>query len=239
MENVILTYDFGTINVEIVRKNIKNVHLKVFRDYKASLSVPLNTPFEWAEEFINSKKLWIGKQLDKYIRTSGYNNILSIANGVSTQMFGKDVRILVKFSAKNMVVKDENIITILTNDINNQDKIDSLFGDWWREQAYKTYDKIVDKLMPVFKPYGIQKPSISIKKMKTMWGSCSVKYGKVTFNEYLLKAEIYCIEYVVLHELTHFIYNGHNQDFYDFMTIHMPDWQRRKKILDTDVVQGL
>ena len=51
-------------------------------------------------------------------------------------------------------------------------------------------------------------------------------------NEYLLKADISCIEYVILHELTHLIYHNHNKEFYDFITIYMPDWQERKKKLD-------
>lgn len=239
MEKVVLVYDFGNISVDIVRKNIKNVHLKVFRDCTATLSVPLNTPFEWAENFVNSKKSWIAKQLEKYIRTSGYNNIVSIVNGSSTQMFGEDVRILVKSAMNNRVVKDENIITVFVDDTDNQEKVDRLFGEWWREQAYSIYDMVLNKLLPVFKPYGVKKPAICIKKMKTMWGSCSAKHNKITLNEYLLKAQIYCIEYVVLHELTHFIHHGHNQDFYDFLTVHMPDWQRRKNTLDTEVVQGL
>lgn len=239
MDSFLLTFDFGTINVLFVRKNIKNVHLKVFRDCTATLSMPLSATDDWAKEFVLSKKDWIQKQLDKYIKTSGYNNLVAIKNGASTQMLGKDTRILVKYNTKNYVEKEEKIITIFSCDLSNQEKIDNIFQEWWREQAYYVYNSLIDKLMPVFKPYGIVKPSISIKKMKTMWGSCSVKYNKVTFNEYLLKADLYCIEYVVLHELAHFIYFNHNQDFYDFLTIHMPDWKKRKTILDNEVVQGL
>ena len=239
MDSFLLTYDFGVINVIFVRKNIKNVHLKVFRDCTATLSMPLSATDDWAKEFVLSKKDWIQKQLDKYIKTSGYNNLVGIKNGASTQMLGKDTRLLVKMSKKNYVEKDEKNIIIYCNDIHNNDKIDTIFQEWWREQAYLIYNSLIDKLMPIFKPYGINKPNLYIKKMKTMWGSCSVKFNKVTFNEYLLKADLYCIEYVVLHELTHLIHFSHNQDFYDFLTIHMPDWQKRKKILDNEVVQGL
>ena len=83
------------------------------------------------------------------------------------------------------------------------------------------------------------KNKTAIKKMKTLWGSCSKHFNKITLNEYLLKADIRCIEYVVFHELTHLIYNAHNKDFYDFLTIYMPDWKERKKRLDLEVVQGL
>ena len=75
--------------------------------------------------------------------------------------------------------------------------------------------------------------------MKTLWGSCSVNRNKVTFNQYLTKAKPACIEYVVLHELVHFLYPNHSKKFYDFLSIYMPDWKERKKVLDTEVVHGL
>ena len=63
--------------------------------------------------------------------------------------------------------------------------------------------------------------------------------NKITLNEYLLKANIRCIQYVILHELTHLLYPNHSSDFYNFLTIHMPDWKDRKKQLDTEIVQSL
>ena len=68
--------------------------------------------------------------------------------------------------------------------------------------------------------------------MKTLWGSCSVNRNKVTFNQYLTKAKPACIEYVVLHELVHFLYPNHSKKFYDFLSSYMPDWKERKKVLD-------
>jgi predicted metal-dependent hydrolase len=62
--------------------------------------------------------------------------------------------------------------------------------------------------------------------------------GKIALNEYLLKADIRCIQYVILHELTHLIYPYHNSEFYNFLTIHMPDWKERKKQLDKMLFKG-
>ena len=61
----------------------------------------------------------------------------------------------------------------------------------------------------------------------------------ITFNEYLYKANLLGVQYVILHEMTHLLYPNHNIDFYNFLTIHMPDWKERKKILDIEVVQGI
>lgn len=97
----------------------------------------------------------------------------------------------------------------------------------------------MEKLYPIVGKYEVAYPKIALRKMKTLWGSCSVQRGIVTFNQYLVKAKPACIKYVILHELVHFIYPNHSKQFYDFLSIHMPDWKDRKKILDQDVVHGL
>ncbi len=97
----------------------------------------------------------------------------------------------------------------------------------------------MDKLFPIIEKYKLSKPKITLRKMKTLWGSCSPDRGIITFNQYLTKAKPACIEYVVLHELVHFLYPNHSKQFYNFLSSHMPDWKDRKQILDQDVVHGL
>jgi len=66
-----------------------------------------------------------------------------------------------------------------------------------------------------------------------------MSYSIITFNEYLYKADLLGIQYVILHEMTHSLYPSHNSSFYNFLTIQMPDCKERKKILDIEVVQGI
>lgn len=240
MEKTIELKRLGKVKIQVLYKDIKNINLRVYRDFSIKLSLPMNVADEWINKFLESKKDWIESKLEMYKATDGYNNLLALKSGSSTQMLGKDMRIIKVQSTKNFVEVDEKKILVNLKDINNNDSFMRVFSNWWREQAFNVYSQQVDALYnSVFKKYGVQKPTISIKKMKTMWGSCTKSLGKITFNEYLLKADIMCIQYVVLHELTHLIYTFHSKDFYDFLTIHMPDWQSRKKQLDMEVVQGL
>ena len=115
-----------------------------------------------------------------------------------------------------------------------------LFDEWWRNTASDIFQAETEKLyQKIFKKYGLNQPRVLVRKMKTLWGSCTPKKDKITLNEYLLKADIRCIQYVILHELAHLIYPNHSKEYYDFLTIHMPDWKERKKQLDNEVVQGL
>lgn len=239
MEQIKLEYPFGTCNVDVIRKKIKNVHLKVYRDLKVAVSVPFYADLPWINQFVLDKKEWIGKQLDKYKKSSGYNNLADLKSGSSTQFLGKDLRVYLCLSEQEKIVLTEKNVTIYLKDKSDKERENSLFASWWKTQAETIYEKTVDQFMPIFLRHAIKKPIIVIRKMKTLWGSCSKHLNKITLNEYLLKADIRCIEYVVFHELTHLIYNAHNKDFYDFLTIYMPDWKERKKRLDTEIVQGL
>lgn len=230
----------GTVDVEIVRKNIKNVHLKVFRSLEVVLSVPMQVPREWIENFLSKRIKWIDEQITKYKLSGGTNTLDSIKNGTSVQMLGKDMRVVFEEASKNSIEVDEKRITLLLKDVTDEEFAQKLFLKWWKQAAEDVFQNELDTLYEkIFKKYQVAKPDIYVRKMKTLWGSCTPSKAKVTFNNYLLKANLRCIQYVVLHELTHLIYPNHSKQFYDFLTIHMPDWQERKKQLDTEVVQGL
>ncbi len=230
----------GLVSVQIVRKNIKNVHLKVFRTLEVVLSVPMNVTTEWIDSFLDGHIEWIDCQIAKYKKASGYNNLSNIRSGSSTQLLGKDVRIYKEASLENRVEFEEKKICIFLKDTADEVFAQKMFDEWWITTANQVFQVEMEKLyQKIFKKYNLSQPHIVVRKMKTLWGSCTPAKGKITLNEYLLKADIRCIQYVILHELTHLMYPNHSKDFYNFLTIHMPDWKERKRQLDNEVVQGL
>ena len=235
--------ELGSINgstiVFVEKKDIKNVHLKVYRDLTVKLSVPKHVPDEWIEQFLKNKAKWINNQIFKYKQSSGSNNLAYIKNGSSIQIIGKDKRVYVKQGATN-IMQDEKKIIISLKDSNNLELATKQFNAWWRKESNDVYmEQIKFYYNTIFKKYKITFPSLQIRKMKTMWGNCNTAKSLITLNEYLYKANMLCIQYVILHEMTHLLYPKHNDGFYNFLTIHMPDWKERKKMLDFEVVQGL
>lgn len=100
------------------------------------------------------------------------------------------------------------------------------------QQCQAVFGEVMDELYPMFRKYGVKKPSLRIREMETRWGSCLVKKGIVTLNKRLLEAPRNCIEYVVMHELCHLIHPNHSKQFYSFLAMLMPDWKERKQFLD-------
>ena len=70
--------------------------------------------------------------------------------------------------------------------------------------------------------------------MKSRWGCCFPFKNKVVFNLSLIKTPIDCVEYVVIHELSHFKYRNHSKDFYNFVAIYMPNWKEKRKVLNKE-----
>lgn len=230
----------GTIDVTIMRKNIKNVHLKVYRNLRVNLSVPESVPDNWIIDFLQKKSSWINDKISKYKLSNGSNTMEYIKNGTTVQLLGKDMRIYIKNAEYNSVDVDEKKIVLYCKDIENDRIVTNSFWKWWHKEAARVYQIELNTLYErVIKKYNKEKPSLYVRKMKTLWGSCTPKKNKITLNEYLLKANIRCIQYVVLHELAHLLYPNHSKQFYDFLTIQMPDWKIRKDQLDSEVVQGL
>lgn len=75
--------------------------------------------------------------------------------------------------------------------------------------------------------------NIRVITMQTRWGSCNVESGNINLNLELIKKPRYCIEYVILHELAHLKYPNHSKQFWDYMSVHMPNWEWRKNKLES------
>ena len=182
---------------------------------------------------------WISSKLENFKRTSGHAATDEIRNGYSIQMLGEDLVFSVAASERDYVFQEGKLLHICSTDITDQEKLTLIFQKWWRKKSLDILNERINCWYPIIEKYGIPRPKVFIRKMATMWGSCSAKRGAVVFNLYLLKARIACIDYVILHELTHFLYPNHSKQFYDFLSNYMPDWKDRKDVLDQEVVHGL
>ena len=224
--------------VKVSHKKMKQVRLKVFPSQEIRLSVPLDTPEKWIEDYLRDKTPWIEEKLDLFVQTKAIEKEEHFSSGTSTRILGRQLMVQVVQSNKKQVFVEDGTLKVQTFETDQQ-RIDSQVNNWWQQSSRRYFQVIVEKLYPIIGKHGIEKPKVCVKKMSTLWGSCSRKNATVNLNFYLYKASAPCIEYVILHELIHFLYPHHNKDFYDLLTVHMPNWQERKKQLDYEFVLGI
>jgi predicted metal-dependent hydrolase len=227
------------ITINIFRKKMKNVSLKVQPSGEVKVSAPHNVSLEWIIQYAKDKNRWIEKKLNSFKKTTGIEAIRYIKSGISTKYFGRQVIVIVKKSKEKRVYKEEDIIYIHTPDKKNENLINKQLEKWIKNESMVVYEKILDKIYPIIEKYGHKRPLIHLRKMKIRWGSSNKEKEYITLNYYLYKALPPYIEYIILHEIVHYLYSKHDKDFYNFLSIHMPDWKERKRILDHEVVQGI
>ena len=229
----------GEITVEISVKDMKSLRLKVFPDARVKLSVPRDTPDGFIVDFLNNRRQWIDKQLRMFSQTDAVEKEHSILSGISTRILGRQLAIKVILSARKRIIRDDHWLLIYSTAPDNQDDVNRQFANWWQKTSRQYLLSQLEKLYPIVQKYGVPMPRLRVKKMQTLWGSCSRKLYAISLNYYLYKAPVACVEYVILHELLHFIYPRHDRQFYESLTVLMPDWQDRKRLLDYEIVLGV
>ena len=100
-----------------------------------------------------------------------------------------------------------------------------------RREALAYLLPLVEKWYPVVAFHGVPMPHVTVRRMSSRYGSCSGGRGRITLAEILLHEPKDYAEYVVFHELTHFLYPNHGKEFYRFIEKHMPDYRQREKQL--------
>lgn len=105
-------------------------------------------------------------------------------------------------------------------------------AEYPEEEVRRVFLEVMAEIYPLFEPYGVAYPTLRIRKMKSRWGSCIPARGVITLNTRLMAYSRRCIEYVVMHEICHFLEPNHSAEFYKWLTRMMPDWQARKAELN-------
>ena len=205
-------------------------------DKKVTMSIPMKMEIEIAKDFVKKKAEWIKKQQSYYDSFTEEKENITFENGETVYLLGKQYKMKIIPATKNEIsIKGKYFeINIKEKYIENKKYISKVYEKWLKEYAYEVFRNLVEKYQSLLKRYNIKIPKIEIRQMKSRWGSCMPSNNKVIFNLKLIKAPICCIEYVVLHELSHFKYQNHSKNFYNFVTIFMPDWNARKKLLDEE-----
>lgn len=136
-------------------------------------------------------------------------------------------------SRNALVIEDRSFIVSLCPP--TRENFDLFMENWYRRQARKAFLEAIDRWLPLFRTQGqgISAPRLKIFSMRRAWGRCYYTKGLITMNLNLVKAPQVCIDYIVLHELCHFVVSNHSKDFYRLVESFMPDWREADKLLKT------
>ena len=208
-------------SIQIIRKKVKNANLKVKPNLEVILTIPHHYPQHIIDLIIEKRHDWITKKLE-YFQKNKPTAPKELISGENIKFLGKEYYLKVIQDNYNQVTIDNNFVLLTV-----QNTIES----WYKQKANLIFLKLIEKYSLIV---NLPVNRITIRKMKTRWGSCNPYKGYINLNLELIKKPIYAIEYVVLHELTHLIHYNHDKNFYNYIAKHMPDWKKRKNMLITN-----
>lgn len=241
MEKHQIEYANNVIDFIIKRKKVKNVNLNVKPDMTIEVTANDTVPLDFISDFVKSKGPWILKNVGEFNDVQPLKQSeREYVSGETFKYLGKQYRLRVQKSMVEEIVKYfRGFIYLYVKNTDNVSRKAKLMDEWYREKAQITFNESLEKVYPLVQKYGVEKPDVEVRLMKARWGSALTEKNTILLNTELIKAPKYCIDYVVLHELIHFKYNDHSENFYQMLFSLMPDWEKRKAILDEEVVKDL
>jgi len=217
----------GEIRYILNRKRVKNINFRVKEDGILYVSANRRVPLSEIEKLIVEKSAFYFNALEKIKSrpqktASGFIYIL-----------GKKREIKVYPSSAEKYELSENTLSLYLKNPKDEASKDKLLKNFLFSYAQSIFGQICQRAYLSFIKYNLPYPAIKIKDLKSRWGVCHIKKNEITLNLKLIFCPEECIEYVVFHEFSHFLYPNHSKDFHAFLGKLMPDYKERKKLLNT------
>lgn len=204
-------YNNKIYNIIIEKKKIKNMYIRVKEDLNIYVS---------CNRFVSNRQ--IKKMID-----DNYHSIC--------KMIDRQNKLLEKNNYFYYLGEKYDIIYIDTDYIILEDnkiyaKNEKELNKWYKNQIKNIFSERIQTCIDKFKE-NIPKVNLKIRTMKTRWGVCNRGNNNVTLNTNLIKYRTDVIDYVIFHELSHFIHPNHSRNFWNLVSIYVPNYKQLRNEL--------
>lgn len=216
------TIQLGEIAVDVIKKDIKNVHLSVYPPVgKVRLSAPLRMDLDTIRLFAISKLAWI-KQQQKKLTAQERETPREYLDRESHYLWGRRylLKLIERQGPPQIELKHQRIVLHIPS-ATSEAKKQAVLERWYRAQLKAAVPAVIAKWEPLMH---VKVDRFFVQRMKTKWGSCSRTSGSIRLNTELAKKPKECLEYIVVHEMAHFLEPTHNHRFIGLMDLLMPNW---------------
>lgn len=204
------SYNGDNFDVIIERKNNKNTYIRVKDDLKIYITTSKLFPKVLIEKLIQDNRNTIIKMIEKQKK----ENIETSGN----YYLGNKIDIMIINIIKKPHLEDGTLY------VRNKEDIEK----WYKKQAEIVFKKHLDDVINRFTE-NIEYPKLVIRKMKTRWGVCNKQLKKITLNYNLIYKDPKYLDYVIVHELSHFIHFNHSKEFWKLVSENEPNYKKLRK----------
>ena len=216
------------IPVELRRKRIKNMHLRIKADGSVVVSAPLKMSSNTIEGFVQAKREWIQKHQGKIEQRL---SLLPVAyeTGEPLPVWGKTYTIELVHGARNSLELLGDTALLTAREASTPEQRARYVREWYRAQLVSEASVLFDKWEARI---GLKPLDWQTKYMTSRWGTCSIQAKRIWLNVRLAEKPRECLEYVTLHELVHLVERGHGDRFKALMDSYLPQWREVRRRLN-------
>jgi predicted metal-dependent hydrolase len=220
----------GDIGVDVVRKDIKNVHLSVHPPTgRVRIAAPERMSLDTVRVFAIAKLPWIKKQQRK-LREQERETPREYIDRESHYVWGKRYLLkVVEGDRPASVELNHGRMILCVRRGADKAKRKAIVEEWHREQLRRAVPPLIEKWERLM---GVRVRRFFVQRMKTKWGSCNDQAGSIRLNTDLARKPRECLEYIVVHEMAHLLEPTHNDRFLVLMDQFMPKWQSHRDVLN-------
>ena len=222
----------ANMEIDVIRKDIKNMHLAVYPPHgRIRLAVPQKTDEEVLRLFAISKLGWIKKHVKNFQEQARETKRIYVS-GESHFFQGKRYILEVKEHdgySKVHINGTKKINLKVPNGATVEDKSRTM-KEWYRKQLKIQIPPLIEKWEKII---GVKAADWGVKQMKTKWGACNTDAKRIWLNLELAKKPTLCLEYILVHELVHLLERNHTDRFIHLMNEFMPKWRLHRKELNS------
>jgi predicted metal-dependent hydrolase len=220
------------LSVQVVRKAIKNLHLGVYPpNGRVRVAVPLRVNDDDVRLALVGKLGWIKRQRVKF-EAQPRQSKREMVSGESHYFLGRRYRLsVIPHAGAPKVLTRKKLIELCVRQGTNARQRERVLRRWYRQQLKEMIPPLVEKWQEVL---GVQIVEWGVKKMKTRWGTCNPDARRIWLNLEFAKKPSPCLEYILVHELTHLVERHHNDRFIALMNRHLPNWRQLRQVLNSE-----
>jgi len=223
----------GDMEVAVVRKPIKNLHLGVYPpNGRVRVATPLAVSDEAVRLAVIGKLGWIKRQRARFVAQPRQSR-REMVSGESHYFQGRRYRLrVVKVEGAAKVIRRNNsTIELHVRSEMSAEQRQRILQRWYRQHLRSLIPALLEKWQTIL---GVRASEFGIKKMKTKWGTCNIEARRIWVNLELAKKPLACLEYIIVHELAHFLERNHTERFAAIMDKHLPNWRMSRKELNSE-----
>ncbi|MGN7131913.1 M48 family metallopeptidase [Rhodococcoides corynebacterioides] len=218
------------IDIDVIYKDIKNLHIGVYPPLgRVRVAAPNRLDDDQVRLAVIQRLPWIKRQRDK-LRSAERQSEREMITGESHYVWGirRRLKVVERPGRAHFEIDGERLVLYVPADT-PPDKRRIYLDQWYRDQLRQEIPDLIAKWEQTL---DVTVPKWTIRRMKTKWGSCNRETRHIWFNAELAKKHPGCLEYIVVHEMTHYFERNHGERFTSLMDQHLPDWRSRRDRLN-------